>query len=165
MGESDGSGFTHLDSTGRIRMVDVSGKPITRRTAVAEGTIRMKPDTFRAILAGEVEKGEALAVARLAAIGGAKRTAELVPLCHPITLDRLDTDFIPEPELPGFRLVVRASAEARTGVEMEALTGTLCGLIALYDMCKGLDRGMAIGSVRVLEKSGGRSGEWRAADA
>lgn len=153
---------THLDEQGRVRMVDVSAKPVTRRTAVAEGRIRMRRTTLEAILGGRVGKGEALAVARLAAIGGAKRASEIVPLCHPIPLDRLDTELTAEPELPGLRLTVRASAEARTGVEMEALTGVAAGLLAVYDMCKAMDRGMTIGPIRLLEKMGGASGAWRA---
>lgn len=153
--------LTHLDEEGRVRMVDVSGKPVTRRRAVAEGVLRMEPATLEALLAGRVEKGDALAVARLAAIGGAKRTAELVPLCHPLPLDAVDTEVIPDPALPGVRLVVRTSAEARTGVEMEALAGVAAGLLALYDMCKALERGMTIGPIRLLEKAGGASGSWR----
>ena len=155
--------FTHLDEAGRVRMVDVSDKPVTRRTAIAEGVIVMRASTLEAILAGEVEKGEALAVARLAAIGGAKRTSELVPLCHPLPLDRVDTELAPDHDLPGIRLRVTASAEARTGVEMEALAAVSTGLLALYDMCKSRDRGMTLGPIRLLEKSGGRSGTWRAA--
>lgn len=152
---------THLDRHGRVRMVDVGAKPVSRRRATAEGTIRMRPGTLEALVSGEVEKGDALAVARLAAIGGAKRAAELIPLCHPLPLDAVDVELHPEPSLPGLRLVVRTSAEARTGVEMEALTGVTAGLLALYDMCKALDRGMEIGPVRLLEKSGGTSGDWR----
>ncbi len=153
---------SHLDEAGRVRMVDVSGKSPSRRVAVAEGHIRMERGTLEAILAGDVAKGEALAVARLAAIGGAKRTADLVPLCHPLPLDRVDTEIVSEPSIPGLRLVVRASAEARTGVEMEALTAVSAGLLALYDMCKGMDRGMTIGPIRLLEKRGGSSGTWKA---
>ena len=153
---------THLDERGRVRMVDVSEKTPTRRTAIAEGEIRMRPETLRAILDGEVAKGEALAVARLAAVGGAKRTPELVPLCHPLPLDRVDTEIRPEPALPGLRIRVATSAEARTGVEMEALTAVSAALLAVYDMCKGLDRGMTLGPVRLLEKRGGRSGHWKA---
>lgn len=151
---------THLDAAGRVRMVDVSEKPVSRRTAVAEGRIRMEDGTLQAILAGQVAKGEALAVARLAAIGGAKRTAELIPLCHPVPLDRLDVEIQPEREPSGLLLTVRASAEARTGVEMEALTAVAAGLLALYDMCKAMDRGMRIGPIRLLEKRGGVSGDW-----
>lgn len=152
--------MSHLDEEGRARMVDVSGKDVTRRRAVAEGTIRMEPETLRAIRANEVEKGDVLTVARLAAIGGAKRTADLVPLCHPLPLDAVDVDVAPQPDVPGLRLRVAASTESRTGVEMEALTGVAVGLLAVYDMCKGIDRAMTLGEIRLLEKTGGRSGRW-----
>lgn len=160
-GDSE-AGLTHFDEAGRVRMVDVSGKPVSRRRAVAEGTVRMRRSTLDAILAGEVRKGEALTVARLAAVQGAKRTPDLIPLCHPLPLESVQTEIVPEPELPGIRLRVTASAEARTGVEMEALTGVAVGLLALYDMCKARDRGMTIGPIRLIEKTGGRSGRWRA---
>lgn len=152
---------THFDERGRVRMVDVGDKPVTRRHATAEGSIRMSARALEAIVSGEVEKGDALAVARLAAIAGAKRTAELIPLCHPLPLDAVDVELRPDPSLPGLHLVVHASAEARTGVEMEALTAVAAGLLALYDTCKAIDRGMEIGPIRLLEKSGGASGEWR----
>ena len=157
--------LSHLDESGRVRMVDVSEKPVSRRTAVAEGLIRMERSTLHAIQSGEVEKGEALAVARLAAIGAAKRTADWIPLCHPIPLDRIDVEVEAMPELPGLRMTVRASAEWRTGVEMEALVAVASGLLAIYDMCKARDRGMEIGAIRLLEKTGGTSGDWRAAEA
>lgn len=156
--------WTHLDEAGRVRMVDVSGKPLTRRSAVAEGTIRMRAATLNAILAGRVEKGEALAVARLAAIAAAKRASDWIPLCHPVPLDRVDVDIDADPDLPGLRIRVSASAEWRTGVEMEALTATAAGLLAVYDMCKALDRGMEIGPMRLLAKTGGVSGDWRAGE-
>ncbi len=155
-------GLTHLDEDGRVRMVDVSDKPVSRRTAVAEGYIQMERSTLQAIESGEIEKGEALAVARLAAIGAAKRASDWIPLCHPIPLDRIDVEIEAQPDLPGLRMVVRASAEWRTGVEMEALTGVSGGLLAVYDMCKAKDRGMQIRSIRLLEKSGGTSGDWEA---
>lgn len=157
--------LSHLDESGRVRMVDVSEKPVTRRTAVAEGLIRMEASTLRAIRAGEVEKGEALAVARLAAIGAAKRAADWIPLCHPVPLDRIDVEIEAMPEVPGLRMRVHASAEWRTGVEMEALAAVASGLLAIYDMCKAKDRGMEIGSIRLLEKTGGMSGDWRREDA
>lgn len=155
-------GLTHLDPEGRVRMVDVGEKPLTRRVAVAEGRIRMRRATLDAIRAGEVEKGEALAVARLAAIQGAKAASTLVPLCHPIPLDAVDVDLAAEETPPAYRLSVRASAEWRTGVEMEAMAGVAAGLLALYDMCKAIDRGMTLGPIRLLEKRGGRSGAWTA---
>ena len=154
--------LTHLDADGRVRMVDVGDKPLTRRVAVAEGRIRMRRATLEAIRGGEIEKGEALAVARLAAIQGAKAASSLVPLCHPIPLDSVDVAIEPAVALPGYRFTVRASAEWRTGVEMEALAGVTAGLLALYDMCKAIDRGMTLGPVRLLEKRGGRSGAWTA---
>lgn len=156
--------LTHIDAAGRVRMVDVGGKTPTRRTAVAEGVIRMSPDTLEAVRAGRVEKGEALAVARIAAIQGAKRASDLIPLCHPIPIDAVDVRIEAAEELPGYRVTVRVSAEWRTGVEMEALTGVGTALLTLYDMCKGMDRGMELGPVRLLEKRGGRSGTWQAPD-
>lgn len=154
--------LTHLDADGRVRMVDVADKPLTRRVARAAGSIRMRRATLEAIRGGEIEKGEAIAVARLAAIQGAKAAAAIVPLCHPIPLDAVDVDIEPDETLPGYRLGVRASAEWRTGVEMEALAGVAAGLLALYDMCKAIDRGMSLGPIRLLEKRGGRSGTWTA---
>lgn len=142
-------------------MVDVSVKPVTRRQATAEGIIRMEASTLAAVRANEVAKGDVLTVSRIASIGGAKRAAELIPLCHPLTLDGIDVDIETKPELPGIRVTVTVSTEGRTGVEMEALTGVTAGLLAVYDMCKGMDRGMEIGRVRLVAKSGGRTGEWR----
>lgn len=155
--------MTHLDAEGRARMVDVSDKPVTRRRAIAEGRVRMSPETLRAIRDGDVPKGDVLAVARLAAIGGAKRTAETIPLCHPLPLTSVEVDVELEhadPD-PGLRITVETTVEARTGVEMEALCGVSAGLLAVYDMCKALDRGMEIGEVRLVAKEGGRSGSWR----
>ena len=152
--------FSHLDEAGRARMVDVSGKPVSRRTAVAEGRIRMEASTLSAIRDGEVGKGDVLTVARLAAIGGAKRTSELVPLCHPLPLESVEVEIDAMPSLPGLRVRAAVSAEARTGVEMEALTAVSAGLLAIYDMCKSRDRGMEIEAVRLLEKRGGTSGDW-----
>lgn len=149
------------DERGRVRMVDVGEKPVTRRRATAEGALRTNPETLEALLEGRLAKGDALAVARVAAIGGAKRTADLVPLCHPLPLDAVEVEIRPDPSLPGLHLRVHAAAEARTGVEMEALAGAAAGLLALYDMCKSLDRGMEIGPIRLLEKTGGSSGDWR----
>ena len=152
--------LTHLDSAGQVHMVDISDKPITRRVAIAEGEIQMQPNTFEAIRAGQVEKGEALAVARVAAIEGAKAASSIIPLCHPIPLDGVDVEIEVIEKLPGYRLRVRASAEWRTGVEMEALSGVVAGLLSLYDMCKAMDRGMTLGPIRLREKRGGRSGNW-----
>ena len=157
-----GRRLSHLDKSGRARMVDVSDKPVSRRVAEAEGSIAMKRETLAAIGSGATPKGDVLAVARLAAIGGAKRTAELIPLCHPLPLDVVDVVVEADEELPGLRVRVRASAEARTGVEMEAMCAVAAGLLAVYDMCKGIDRGMSIGPIRLLTKRGGTSGSWTA---
>lgn len=158
--------LTHLDSEGRAHMVDVGAKPVTRRRAVAEGRIRMRRETLDAIRAGDVPKGDVLAVARLAAIGGAKRTAETIPLCHPLALTSIEVEVEVEQEAPGpgLRMTVTTAVEARTGVEMEALCGVSAGLLAVYDMCKALDRAMEIGEVRLVAKEGGSSGPWRRLD-
>lgn len=158
---SGNDGFTHLDDEGRARMVDVSGKPPTRRRAVAEGCIRMRPETLAAVRDESVEKGDVLTVARLASVGGAKRTADLVPLCHPLPLDGIDVEVTEDDDLPGLRIRVAVTTEARTGVEMEALTAVAAGLLAVYDMCKAMDRGMTLEGIRLLEKTGGRSGTWK----
>ncbi len=152
--------LTHVDSAGRVRMVDVGEKAPTHRTAVAAGDIFMRLEAVEAIRAGRVEKGEALAVARIAAIQGAKRASTLVPLCHPVPIDAVEVDIEPIEGSLGYRVRVRVSAEWKTGVEMEALTGVAAGLLSLYDMCKGLDRGMRLGPMRLLEKHGGRTGSW-----
>lgn len=143
-------------------MVDVGGKEVTRRTAVAEGTIRMAPETVDALEAGRTPKGDPLVVAQLAGIQGAKRTSELIPLCHPLPLTSVDVELAVDPELPGVRAVARARVEGRTGVEMEALTAVTVALLTVYDMLKAVDRNMRIEGIRLLEKSGGRSGEWSA---
>lgn len=153
-------GFSHLDEEGRARMVDVSDKRPTRRTAVAEGAVRMRPETLAAIRDQEVEKGDVLTVARLAAVGGAKRTADLIPLCHPLPLDAVDVEIELDGGLPGLHLRVTVSTESRTGVEMEALCAVSVGLLAVYDMCKARDREMTVQDVRLVEKRGGRSGDW-----
>ncbi|MFQ5530652.1 MAG: cyclic pyranopterin monophosphate synthase MoaC [Gemmatimonadota bacterium] len=159
----DNEMLTHLDEHGRARMVDVGNKPMTRRRATAEGSIRMEPETLNAIRSGGVKKGDVLAVARLAAIGGAKRTADTIPLCHPLPLDSVAVEMETDEELPGVRIRVETSVEARTGVEMEALCGVSAGLLAVYDMCKGMDRGMQISEIRLVAKQGGRSGAWNRA--
>lgn len=149
---------------GEARMIDVGGKEVTRRRAVAEGRIRTSRETLRAIREGRVEKGDVLTVARLAAIGGAKRTPDLLPLCHPLPLEGVDVEIETDDSLPGLRIRVAASAEARTGVEMEALTAVAAGLLAVYDMCKSIDRAMTLEEIRLLEKRGGRSGVWKRVD-
>ncbi|RAI04166.1 hypothetical protein DLJ53_06880 [Acuticoccus sediminis] len=156
-----GNPLTHIDATGAARMVDVSAKAETTRTAVAEGTVTMAPDTLAAIQAGNVKKGDVVGVARIAGIMAAKKTSELIPLCHPLPLSSVSVDLEPDPSLPGYRVTARAKTTGRTGVEMEALTAVSAACLTLYDMAKAMDRGMVIGGVRLLEKSGGRSGEWR----
>jgi cyclic pyranopterin phosphate synthase len=143
-------------------MVDVGDKPVTDRRATAEGYIRMKPATLRLILDGDVEKGDVLAVARIAAIQGAKQTSQMVPLCHPLPLDNVMVEIEDgeDDAVTSIRMSVSTRAMARTGVEMEALSAVVVGLITIYDMCKAVDRGMEITGVRLLEKSGGRSGDW-----
>jgi cyclic pyranopterin phosphate synthase len=144
-------------------MVDVAAKDVTHRVARASGTIRMKPETFALVAEGRAKKGDVIGIARIAAIQGAKRTADLIPLCHPLALTRVAVEF----ELDAVQSMVRCTAQVetlgRTGVEMEALTAVQTGLLTVYDMCKAVDRGMVITDVRVLEKRGGKSGEWVAA--
>jgi cyclic pyranopterin phosphate synthase len=151
--------LTHLDDRGRARMVDVGAKAESDREATAEAVVAMAGETQEALFAGDLPKGDAVAVARLAAIGGAKRASELIPLCHPLMLSAVDVDI--ERHDRGARIEVTVRTTGRTGVEMEALTGAATGALALYDMIKGIDRGAEIGPVRLLAKSGGRSGTWR----
>jgi len=153
--------FPHLDEAGHARMVDVGAKAVTHRRALAEGSIRMDRKTLQAILDQRVEKGDVLAVARIAAVGGAKRTSDIVPLCHPLPLHGVKVEIEVADELPGLRLTAETTTEARTGVGMEALCAVSAGLLAVYDMCKSMDRAMELGAVRLLEKDGGRSGMWR----
>ena len=159
---SGSSPLTHFDEAGQAHMVDVSGKKETHRVARAEGVIRMLPATLALIRDGNAKKGDVLGVARIAAIQGAKRTSELIPLCHPLPITRVSVEF----ELDEVRCAVRCVAQVetlgRTGVEMEALTAIQVGLLTIYDMCKAADRGMVMEGVRVLEKKGGKSGDWAA---
>jgi cyclic pyranopterin phosphate synthase len=152
--------LSHVDDSGRARMVDVAAKDVTERTAVARGAVRMQGPTLERIAAGSMPKGDVLSVARLAGIMGAKRTAELIPLCHPLPLDAVDVDLTPDPDAGCVRIVGRARVHARTGVEMEALTAVAVAALALYDMCKSVDRTMTIEDVCLVEKRGGRSGRW-----
>lgn len=152
-------GFTHLDDQGRARMVDVGSKDVTQREAVAEARVSMSDEVRHRLVAGSLPKGDAFAVARVAAIQGAKRTSDLVPLCHPLPLDSVNATL--EATDSGVLIRVTARVTARTGVEMEAMTGAAIGAITLYDMIKGLDRGAEIGPVRLISKSGGKSGDWR----
>ena len=152
-------GLSHLDDEGAARMIDVGAKDVTIRRAVAEASVAMAPDTREALFAGTLPKGDALAVVRVAAIGGAKQTPALIPLAHPIGLDAVQVDVTRTDE--GATITVTCTVSARTGVEMEAMAGAAVGALTLYDMIKGIDRGAEIRSVRLLEKSGGKSGEWR----
>jgi cyclic pyranopterin phosphate synthase len=159
---TDSSPLTHFDSTGQAHMVDVAAKAETHRIAVAAGTIRMMPETLELVVTGTAKKGDVLGIARIAAIMGAKRTADLVPLCHPLALTRVTVDF--EVDAAGSGVHCRAQVETvgKTGVEMEALTAVQVGLLTIYDMCKAADRGMVMSNIRVLEKHGGKSGDWTA---
>lgn len=155
--------LTHFDAAGQAHMVDVGGKQETKRIAVARGSIRMLSNTFALIRDGNAKKGDVIGIARIAAIQGAKRTADLIPLCHPLALTRVKVDFELDEALPGVHCTVQVETLGRTGVEMEALTAVQVGLLTVYDMCKAVDRGMTITDVKVLEKHGGKSGDWVAA--
>ena len=157
---SNSSGLTHFDAQGQAHMVDVGGKAETRRIARATGSIRMQPATLAAIVAGSAKKGDVLGVARIAAIQAAKRTSELVPLCHPLPLTHVQVDFAIDEAASAVHCTVQAETLGRTGVEMEALTAVQVGLLTVYDMVKAIDRGMVMGDIRVLEKHGGKSGSW-----
>ena len=157
--------LTHFDTLGQAHMVDVAGKRETHRIAVATGAIRMLPATLALIASGSAQKGDVIGVARIAAIQGAKRTAELVPLCHPLPITRVAVDFEIDSAGSRVRCTARVETHGRTGVEMEALTAVQVGLLTVYDMCKAADRGMVMEDIRVLEKHGGKSGDWVAPDA
>ena len=152
--------LTHLDERGQARMVDVGGKPETARSATATGRIRMSPEALTAVREGSGPKGDVLAAARIAGIMAAKKTGELIPLCHPLALDAVAVEFVFEDD--AVRVTARASLTGRTGVEMEALTAASLALLTVYDMAKALDKGMVIEGVRLLEKTGGKSGDWQA---
>jgi cyclic pyranopterin phosphate synthase len=154
--------LTHFDAAGQAHMVDVAAKAETQRIARAAGTIVMRPETLALIQAGQASKGDVLGVARIAAIQAAKRTAELIPLCHPLPLTNVAVEFSIDAECCTVTCEVVAQTLGRTGVEMEALTAASVGLLTIYDMCKAVDRGMRIEQVRLLEKAGGKSGHWRA---
>ena len=159
---SAAAGLTHFDAAGQAHMVDVGGKAETRRVARATGSIHMQPATLAAIAQGGAKKGDVLGVARIAAIQGAKRTSELVPLCHPLPLTHVQVEFAIDAVAGAVHCTVQAETLGRTGVEMEALTAVQVGLLTVYDMVKAIDRGMVITDVRVLEKHGGKSGSWTA---
>ena len=154
------SKLSHIDETGRARMVDVSEKPDTLRSAGAQGTIQMQSETLDAIRRNEIAKGDVVATARLAGIMAAKKTSELIPLCHPVSLSNVSVDFQFDDELPGVRVTSEAQCVGKTGVEMEALVAVSTALLTVYDMAKAIDRGMLISGVSLVHKGGGRSGEW-----
>ena len=154
--------LSHIDESGTARMVDVGEKSDTARKAVASGFIRMSAQALAAIKAGDAPKGDVLGTARIAAIMAAKKTADLIPLCHPLGLDAIDVDFAFEGD--GVRVTTSASLTGKTGVEMEAMVAASTALLTVYDMAKALDKGMVIGEVRLLEKTGGKSGHWKASD-
>lgn len=158
------SDLTHFNARGEAHMVDVGDKLVTHRVAEAEGRIHMNPTTLKLIQEGGHKKGDVLGIARLAGIMGAKRTADLVPLCHPIGLTRVEVDLEAEPERNAVHVHVRTETRGQTGVEMEALTAVQVALLTVYDMCKSVDRGMVMQDIRLLSKSGGKSGDWKRPD-
>lgn len=154
------SALTHFDAAGNAHMVDVADKAVTRRVAVARGTIRMQPATLAAITSGTARKGDVIGVARIAAIQAAKRTSDLIPLCHPLALTRVAVEFTPDAAHDRVHCEATVECEGKTGVEMEALTAVSVGLLTIYDMCKAIDRGMVIETVSLVEKHGGKSGSY-----
>ena len=152
--------FTHLDDEGRVRMVDVTAKPATVRTAVAEGAIRMRAETLAAIRDGKVKKGNVLETARIAGVMAAKRTSELIPMCHPLKVTHIQVDFTPDESGPSIAIRAAVRALDQTGVEMEALTAAAVAALTIYDMCKSSDREMTITDIRLVEKTGGKSGTY-----
>ena len=156
------SDLTHIDAAGNAVMVDVGGKAPTRRTATAQGRVRMQAATLERIASGGIKKGDVLTIAQLAGIMGAKRTPDLIPLCHPLALTSVEVTLEPEPQErpPAVKITATCKVEGRTGVEMEALTGVSVAALTVYDMCKAIDRGMVIEGVRLIHKAGGRSGDY-----
>jgi len=154
--------LTHFDSEGRAHMVDVSGKPVSARVAEAEGWVKMKLETLDLVRKGEARKGDVIGVARLAGIMAAKRTADLVPLCHPLPIARVALDLVPDEALPGLRIAATVKTTGQTGVEMEALTAVSIAALTVYDMLKAADRSMELGGIRVTLKDGGKSGRYEA---
>ncbi|MGB4345453.1 MAG: cyclic pyranopterin monophosphate synthase MoaC [Burkholderiaceae bacterium] len=157
---ADNSGLTHFDSSGQAHMVDVGAKAETHRIAMASGVIRMKPETLAIITSGTAKKGDVLGIARIAAIMAAKRTSDLIPLCHPLALTRVTVDFTVDENASSVLCNAQVETFGKTGVEMEALTAVQVGLLTIYDMCKAVDRGMVMTDVKVMEKHGGKSGSW-----
>ena len=156
------SKFTHFNKDGDAHMVNVGEKPVTARRAVAAAEIKMQPETLRMITDGTGRKGDVLSVARLAGIMGAKQTDSLIPLCHPLGLDHVTVDLLPDTDLPGIRISATCAVTGRTGIEMEAMTAVSVAALTVYDMCKAVDRAMVIGNVRLTHKSGGKSGDFNA---
>jgi cyclic pyranopterin phosphate synthase len=154
------SGFTHFDATGNAVMVDVSAKPVTDRTATARARVTMQPETLAMIVAGSAKKGDVLGVARLAGIMGAKRTSDLIPLCHPLPITAVTVDLTPDTAASAVEIEATVRTTGQTGVEMEALTAASIAALTVYDMCKAVDRGMRIEALRVVHKAGGKSGEF-----
>ncbi len=155
-------GLTHFDESGQAHMVDVSAKAATAREAVAEGRVEMAPETLARVLEGSAKKGDVLGVARLAGIMAAKKTADLIPLCHPLALSRVALELEPDPALPGLRIRATVATSGQTGVEMEALTAVTVAALTIYDMLKAVEKGMRIEGIRLLRKSGGKSGPYEA---
>ena len=155
--------LTHVGADGEARMVDVSDKAATDRIAIAEGRVRMGASTLRTILAGDAKKGDVVGAARIAGLMAAKKTWDLIPLCHPVALNKVSVDISPDEALPGLAVRAEARCVGPTGVEMEALTAVSVACLTIYDMAKAIDRGMSIEGIRLVEKRGGKSGEWRAA--
>ena len=153
--------LTHFDASGQAHMVNVGDKPNTHRVAIATGKITMLPETYQMVEAGTHKKGDVLGIARIAGIQASKRTSDLIPLCHPLALTHVSLEFQTNPQESSVTCQVRAETTGPTGVEMEALTAVQVALLTIYDMCKAVDRGMVMGDVRLLEKSGGKSGEWK----
>jgi cyclic pyranopterin monophosphate synthase len=160
MSERERAKLSHVDERGRARMVDVGDKPVTARTAIARATVHMRPETAALIAAGGIAKGDVLATARLAGVMAAKRTGELIPLCHPLPIDFVDVRVEVDAEAGRVRIEAEARITARTGVEMEALTAVAVAGLTIYDMCKAVDREMSLEAVRLVAKRGGRSGDW-----
>ena len=158
---NDNGGLTHFDATGQAHMVDVGAKNETHRVAIASGVIRMLPQTLAIITSGTAKKGDVLGIARIAAIMAAKRTSDLIPLCHPLALTRVSVEFTIEEADASIMCNAQVETYGKTGVEMEALTAVQVGLLTIYDMCKAVDRGMVMSDIRVMEKQGGKSGHWK----
>jgi len=156
------SGLTHFDTKGDAHMVDVSDKAVTSRVAVAEGFVKMLPETLDMITEGRAKKGDVLGVARLAGIMGAKKTAELIPLCHPLPITKVAVELTPDPDLPGVRITATVKTTGQTGVEMEALTAVSAAALTLYDMVKAVEKSMVISDIRLKLKDGGKSGRYEA---